>query len=601
MKNILTGLIKHQAIKYGDREAVATLQGDEWTPVSWRRMDSDTDTLAAALCSLGVEPGERIGIFSANRMEMLNVDFAAYAVRAVPIAIYSTSSQQQVGYIVDDASIRLLFAGTRQQYELARRLMTDGSTTTLRHIVTFDEVETDPDDTTSMTFARLMEIGRESAARYSREVEKRTREAQPDDIATIIYTSGTTGESKGAVLTHACFTAAIEIHRERLDMLSERDSSVCFLPLCHIFERAWTYFCLYTGIPVAINNDPNRIQQTLRERHPTCMCSVPRFWEKVYTVIESKMAEMNPLRRFIARRAQKVGRRRNLDYDRLGLRAPWLLELRYKFYDRLVFTPLQRVIGVERGNIFPTAGAPLSPAITEFFHCCGINVLIGYGLSETTATVACFPRVGYEIGTVGTPIPRVQVKIGPENEILVKGPTVMTGYYRKPEATKEAFTADGWLRTGDAGRIDSTGAIILTDRLKDLFKTSNGKYIAPQAIESRLGEDKYIDQAAVIGDRRKFVSALIVPAFGELRRYAEAHGIAADDNVALVADPRIYSFYEERLARLLDDMAPHEHIKRFTLLPQPFTMESGELTNTLKVKRRAVAERYAEEIERMYV
>lgn len=599
MNNILTGLVKHQTTKYGDREALAIMQGEEWVPVSWHRFDADTDTLAAALCSLGVEAGERIGTFSANRMEMLNVDFAAFAVRAVPISIYSTSSQQQVKYIVDDAAIRILFVGTRQQYELARRLMTDDST--LRHIVTFDNVEIDPSDNCSMTFAQLLEIGREAKAAHGPEVEKRTREAKPDDIATIIYTSGTTGESKGAVLTHACFTAAIEIHRERLDMLSDRDSSVCFLPLCHIFERAWTYFCLYSGIPVAINNDPNRIQQTLRERHPTCMCSVPRFWEKVYTVIESKMAEMNPLRRFIARRAQKVGRRRNLDYARLGLRAPWLLEMRYKFYDRLVFTPLQRVIGVERGNIFPTAGAPLSPAITEFFHCCGINVMIGYGLSETTATVSCFPRTGYEIGTVGTPIPRVQVKIGPDNEILVKGPTIMTGYYRKPEATKEAFTADGWLRTGDAGRIDSTGAIILTDRLKDLFKTSNGKYIAPQAIESRLGEDKYIDQAAVIGDRRKFVSALIVPAFGELRRYAEAHGIASDDDVALVADPRIHSFYEERLARLLADMAPYEQIKRFTLLPRPFTMESGELTNTLKIKRRAVAERYAEEIERMYV
>lgn len=597
--NILTGLVKQQATKYGDREALAIMQSEEWVPVSWRRFDADTDTLAAALCSLGVKAGERIGTFSANRMEMLNVDFAAFAVRAVPISIYSTSSQQQVEYIVDDAAIRILFVGTSQQYELARRLMTDDST--LRHIVTFDNVEIDPADTCSMTFARLLEIGREAKETCGPEVAKRTREAKPDDIATIIYTSGTTGESKGAVLTHACFTAAIEIHRERLDMLSERDSSVCFLPLCHIFERAWTYFCLYSGIPVSINNDPHRIQQTLRERRPTCMCSVPRFWEKVYTVIESKMAEMNPLRRFIARRAQKVGRRRNLDYARLGLRAPWLLEMRYKFYDRIVFTPLQRVIGVERGNIFPTAGAPLSPTITEFFHCCGINVLIGYGLSETTATVSCFPRIGYEIGTVGTPIPRVQVKIGPDDEILVKGPTIMSGYYRKPEATAEAFTADGWFRTGDAGRIDATGAIILTDRLKDLFKTSNGKYIAPQAIESRLGEDKYIEQVTVIGDRRKFVSALIVPDFAELRRYADAHGIDSDDNAALVADPRIQELYELRLARLLADFAPFEQIKRFTLLPKPFTMESGELTNTLKIKRRAVTERYAEEIERMYV
>lgn len=599
MTNILTGLVKRQATKYGDREALASLHGDEWVSISWRQFDADTDTVAAALLALGVAPGDRIGIFSANREEMLAVDFAAFAIRAVPVSIYSTSSREQVKYIVDDASIRLLFVGSQEQYGLARKLLPPA--TGLDLIVTFDHVDIDPSDTASMTFSQFMELGKASAAEYLPEAARRSREALPEDIATIIYTSGTTGESKGAVLPHSCFTAAIEIHRERLDMLSERDSSVCFLPLCHIFERAWTYFCLYSGIPVSINNDPHRIQQTLRERRPTCMCSVPRFWEKVYTVIESKMAEMNPLRRFIARRAQKVGRRRNLDYARLGLRAPWLLEMRYRFYDRIVFTPLQRVIGVERGNIFPTAGAPLSPTITEFFHCCGINVLIGYGLSETTATVSCFPRIGYEIGTVGTPIPRVQVKIGPDDEILVKGPTVMSGYYRKPEATAESFTADGWFRTGDAGRIDATGAIILTDRLKDLFKTSNGKYIAPQAIESRLGEDKYIEQVAVIGDRRKFVSALIVPDFAELRRYADAHGIDSDDNAALVADPRIQELYELRLARLLADFAPFEQIKRFTLLPQPFTMESGELTNTLKIKRRAVAERYTEEIERMYV
>lgn len=599
MTNILTGLVKRQAAKYGEREALASLRGEEWAPVSWRQLDSDTDAVASALLALGVEPGERIATFSANRQEMLAVDFAAFDVRAVPISIYSTSSAEQVKYIIDDASVRLIFVGTQEQYDIARRLLAPVSP--LVRIVTFDDVAIDPADTASMTFSRLLEKGREAAPKAMPEVDRRRREARPDDIATIIYTSGTTGESKGAVLPHSCFTAAIEIHRERLDMLSERDSSVCFLPLSHIFERAWTYFCLYRGIPVAINNDPRRIQQTLRERRPTCMCSVPRFWEKVYTVIESKMAEMNPLRRFIARRAQKVGRRRNLDYARLGLRAPWLLELRYRFYDRIVFTPLQRVIGVERGNIFPTAGAPLSPTITEFFHCCGINVMIGYGLSETTATVACFPRIGYEIGTVGTPIPRVQVKIGPDSEILVKGPTVMSEYYRKPDATKEAFTPDGWFRTGDAGRIDPTGALILTDRLKDLFKTSNGKYIAPQAIESRLGEDKYIEQVAVIGDRRKFVSALIVPDFTELRRYAADHGIDATDPASLVDDPRIQELYELQLARLLADFAPFEQIKRFTLLPKPFTMESGELTNTLKIKRRAITERYAEEIERMYV
>lgn len=262
MTNILTGLVKRQAIKYGDREALASLHGDEWVSISWRQFDTDTDTVAAALLALGVAPGDRIGIFSANREEMLAVDFAAFAIRAVPVSIYSTSSREQVKYIVDDASIRLLFVGSQEQYELARKLLPPA--TGLNVIVTFDHVDIEPSDTASMTFSQFMELGKASAAEYLPEAARRTREALPEDIATIIYTSGTTGESKGAVLPHSCFTAAIEIHRERLDMLSERDSSVCFLPLCHIFERAWTYFCLYSGIPVSINNDPHRIQQTLR-------------------------------------------------------------------------------------------------------------------------------------------------------------------------------------------------------------------------------------------------------------------------------------------------------------------------------------------------
>lgn len=431
-------------------------------------------------------------------------------------------------------------------------------------------------------------------------MERRRESATPDDIATLIYTSGTTGEPKGAVLTHSCFNAVMEIHRERLTMLSDRDSSVSFLPLSHIFEKAWTYYCLYTGMKIFVNLNPKEIQATLRRVNPTCMCSVPRFWEKVYTVIQDKMSAMSALRRMLLNRALKIGIKRNLGYLRKGRRAPLWLEARYRFYDRQVFGPLRRVIGVDNGNIFPTAGAPISDKIVEFMHGCGINIVVGYGLSETAATVTCYPQYGQEIGTVGTVLPRIRIKIGANGEILVKGPTVMKGYYNKPEATEEAFTADGWFRTGDAGYINNDGALILTERLKDLFKTSNGKYIAPQAIESRLCEDSLIEQVAVIADKRKFVTALIVPAFDKIEDYASQVGINFSSREELLQNPDIIKYVEDRITPLQTGLAPFEHIKRFTLLPKEFTMESGELTNTLKLRRKVIAEHYAPLIDRMY-
>lgn len=598
MPNILTTLIDKQTLKYGNRVALSYKKHGAWQDMSWNSLKENVTEAANALAALGVNETDNIAIFSANRPEMPIVDFAAYYNRAVPVSIYSTSSPEQVRYIIEDASIRLIFVGNEEQYHVARKVM--AATDVLKQIVVFEDFKPDADDETSMTYADFVKTGANTGADLHHEVEERRNRSSESDTAIIIYTSGTTGEPKGAVLPHSCFNAALPIHRERLSTHSDADSSVCFLPLSHIFERAWTYFCLYMGMKVSINHDPHDIQATVRECKPSCMCSVPRFWEKVYAVVEEKMGKMSGIRRMIIRRALKVGRRRNLDYVRLGKRVPLLLAIEYRFFEHQVFTPMKRVIGIENGRFFPTAGAALSPKIVEFLHSCGINIIIGYGLSETTATVTCYPNVGYEIGSVGTVMPRIQIKISEDGEILVKGPSVMSGYYKKPEATAEAFTADGWFRTGDAGYIDDSGALVLTERLKDLFKTSNGKYIAPQAIESRLGEEKCIEQVAVIGDGRKFVSALIVPDYAELRKYAREHGIAADTNEQLAADPQINAMLAARIEKAEHGLASFERIKRFTLLPEPFTMESGELTNTLKVKRRAVAERYADVIESMY-
>lgn len=597
MPNTLTDLIVKQALRYGDRPVFAykTSLDGEWIDCSWNSFSRQVDTVACALEILGLEENDAIAVFSSNRPEILVTDFAAYANRVVPVSIYATSTRSQVEYIIKDASARMLFVGDRKQYEIARALDIPG----LR-IITYDDVPCDEEDTTTMPFSQLMKLGACASADCHDAVERRRRRATADDIATLIYTSGTTGEPKGAVLTHSCFNAAMEIHRERLTSLSDKDTSVCFLPLSHIFEKAWTYFCMYMGMKVYINFDVHDIQRTVRQVKPTCMCSVPRFWEKVYTAVQEKMGAMKGFRRMMVNMALKVGRRRNLGYVRMGRKVPPLLEMQYRFFYKKVFLPMQRVIGIQHGNIFPTAGAPLSSNIVEFLHSCGINIVIGYGLSETTATVTCYPYVGYEIGTVGTVMPRVRVRLGENNEILVKGPTVMRGYLNKPEATAEAFTDDGWFRTGDAGRIDETGALILTERIKDLFKTSNGKYIAPQAIESRLGEDPYIEQVAVIGDQRKFVSAIIVPAYEALKEYAAMKKIKYGSLEDLLKNSEIIKLIQERIERLQRGFASFEQIKRFTLLPHAFSMESGELTNTLKIRRPVINRRYAREIEAMY-
>lgn len=600
MQNTLTSLIKNQVSSDGCREAFRykSPPGGEWMPTTWNQFREKVDNCAAAMETLGIQPQKNIAVFSANRPEILITDFAAFANRAVPVSIYSTSSADQVKYIVNDAKASILFVGNEAQYIIARAVMSQ--TSTLKQIVTFDEIKRDVDDDTTMTFVDFLALGSKASDDCRKEVERRTAESTPDDIATLLYTSGTTGEPKGAILTHGNFNAALAIHDERLTMLSDADTSLCFLPLSHIFEKAWTFFCLHRGIIVNINNDPRDVQQSLKETRPSCMCSVPRFWENAYSTIQDKLGKMKGFKKWMMAQALKVGRKRNMEYARRGIPAPWWLETRYKFFDRQVFNPVRRLMGVENGNIFPTAGAPLSSAIVEFFHSIGINVLIGYGLSETTATVSCYPEIDWELGSVGTVLPQIEVKIGKDNEILVKGPTVMRGYYNKPEETAEAFTSDGWFRTGDAGFINPDGSIVLTERIKDLFKTSNGKYIAPQAIESRLGEDKYIEQVAVIGDQRKYVTAIIIPAFEALKEYARKKKIEYHSLEDLVKNSDIVKLISDRIDKMQANFASFEKVKKFTLLPREFTMETGELTNTLKIRRPIINNHYAREIEAMY-
>lgn len=599
MENYHLGrLIHDQASKYRQKTAMMYQgQKEDWLQMSWDVFSARIMKAAQAMAEMGVMPGENVGIYSQNMEKYLISDFAVYANKAVTVPMYATSSPMQVSYIVNDARIKLLFVGEQFQYNNAYKVQQESSY--LQKLIILDRnVVLKPEDETSVYFDNFITTGDNSESLAL--VKARLRLLDDKDLAAIIYTSGTTGEPKGVMITHANFLAAFRIHDQRLAPLSEKDLSICFLPLTHIFEKAWTYYCFYRGIPVAVNRDPSEIRKTIVQVRPTLMSNVPRFWEKVYDGVKEKIDNASGITKWLFNDAVKTGYRHNLQYANNGKKPPLGNRIKFWFYRYTVFYLIKRVVGIDRGKFFPVAGAPLSDTINEFMQSIDVHLIYGYGLSETTATVSCFPFWGFKIGTVGKVMPGVEVRIGENNEILVKGDTVTKGYYRKEEATKAALTEDGFFRTGDAGSINVAGELFLTDRIKDLYKTSNGKYIAPQMIETRIAEDKYIDQVAVIGDQRKFVSALIVPNFEALSAYARGHGIPFGSNEDLVNNPEINAFIWGRIELLQAQFTSFEKIKRFVLLPEPFRMETGELTNTLKLRRKVILERYADSIDRLY-
>lgn len=603
MANQLVEMISRQAARYGAREAYRFCwkKNGEWLQTSWADFALQIDVAARALCAIGLKEGEKIAICSPNTPQILISEFAAFKNRSAAIPIYASSSQEQLDFILNDGEAKVLFIGDSYQYPLAYRYY-KSHPKVLKKIVVYKNsgIKTEDDDDITISWDDFVRLGQNSTEKVKQEVSKRTDNALPSDLATLIYTSGTTGTPKGVELVHSNYDAAMEMHLKLLKMVSDTDLSMAFLPMSHILEKAWCFFCLTKGIAIAINYDPRTIQDTIHQVHPNIMCCVPRFWEKVYTSVNDKLSSMSWPMRMAVKMALRTGRRRNLDYVRLGKTVPPLLEKQYAFWDKRLFAKLKNAIGIPDPNIFPTAGAPISDKICEFMRSVGINVMVGYGLSETTATVTCYPLVGYEIGTVGTPLPGLDVKISPEGEILVKGPTITPGYYHNKEANAEAFTPDGYFCSGDAGFFDKNGALVLTERIKDLFKTANGKYIAPQALESRLAENKYIDEVAVIGEGRKFVSALVVPNFHNLRKWAREHGIEVETDEALVNESKVKSFMLKQVEGVQSSLASYEQIKKIALLPNHFSIMNGEVTNTMKVRRPVVAQRYAKEIEEMY-
>lgn len=602
MANRLVEIIPRQAARFGTREVYRFCwrKDGEWLSTSWEEFAAQIDVAAKALCRLELIEKDRIAICSPNTPQILITELGAFRNRLSSIPLYASSSQEQFDFIVKDGGARVLFVGDSHQYPLAYNYWKEYGGITKIIVFKNDGLELFPDDNVTIFWDDFLRLGMEASEDVAIEVKSRSERGLPEDIATLIYTSGTTGEPKGVVITHGNYDATILAHLKLLRRVKDTDISMAFLPMSHILEKAWCFYCLSRGVAIAVNYDPRNIQDTIQDVKPNLMCCVPRFWEKVYAGVKEKIASMTPLQRMMVKRAIKVGHSRNLNYKRVGKKVPWLLEKEYHFWDKKVFMRLKHAIGIPDPNFFPTAGAPLSDKICTFMRSVGIDIIIGYGLSETTATVSCFPDIDYEIGTVGVPLAGVKVRIDKSGEILVKGDNVTPGYYNNPEANAAAFTEDGYFRTGDAGYFTRGGALVLTERVKDLFKTSNGKYIAPQMLESRLAENKYIDQAAIIGDQRKYVTALIVPNFGQLRDWGEKNGMDTSDTEAFVSDPRTVEFVMKQINEVQKGLATYEQIKKITLLPHHFAIMNGEVTNTMKVRRSVVAKRYAKEIEAMY-
>lgn len=594
----LSVLIHSQAKKYGNRTALVRQDfgGSKWTNVSWNQFSANVKKVSNALLALGLKPQDKIAVFSQNCAEYLYTDFGAYGIRVVSIPFYATTSGQQVQYMVNDASVRLVFVGEQEQYDKAHNI--HSVCPSLERIIVFDRhVRLSMHDPEAMYFDDFLKLGEDLS--HEREVEALWKEANDDDLCNILYTSGTTGDSKGVMLTYGQYAAALKANDECVP-LTEKDRVIDFLPFTHIFERGWAYLAISEGCTLIVNTDPHKIQQSMRETHPTCMSSVPRFWEKVYQAVRAKIDRSSGMQQKMFYKAWNIGKKYNVDYLAKGKRPPLSLRLQYAIANKTVLGLVRSQIGLEHPNIFPTAGAYVSPEVQEFVHSIGIGMVVGYGLTESLATVSCnHLDEGYTIGSVGQPINGIEIKIGENSEILLKGPTITKGYYKRPEQNKTAFDADGFFHTGDAGYLKN-GELYLTERIKDLFKTSNGKYIAPQMIEALLLVDKFVDQVAVIADQRKFVSALVVPEYGTLEEWARARGIKFADRVELCKNKEVNAMMMERIDILQQSLAHYEQIKRFTLLPHHFSMEKGEITNTLKLRRGMVNKHYKDIIDGMY-
>lgn len=597
---VLSTLIHQQAKKYGNRAALYG-RNDEtgtWDGISWEEMDKTVEGLAAGIIGLGVKSNDRVGIFSQNMCEIVMADFGNYSAHAITVPLYATSTIAQVEFIVDDSEIGIIYVGEQYQYDVALEVMRKSKY--LRNIIAIDPKIDLKGEKNAIRYSDLLAEGLKNPR--TEEITARKALASDDDLVNILYTSGTTGNPKGVMLHHYNYAEAMRIHNIRLTEASEKDTSMAFLPMTHVFERAWDYYCLQKGIKIYVNKRPAEIAKIMPEVRPTLMCAVPRYWEKVYAAVNDKINNSPKLLQSLFKWSIKLGKRRNLDYRRFGKHSPINIGLPYKFIAKPLFKKVKKAAGLDQGNFFPVAGARLADEINEFMHALDINIVYGYGLTESTATVCCFPtnNRNYIIGSIGKIMPDLQVKISNEGEILLKGKTIISGYYNRPDANAESFTEDGFFKTGDAGYMDMDNNLYITDRIKDLFKTAGGKYIAPQHLEGVFSDSSFIEQCVAIGNERKYVSMLLVPNFENLSKYAEDKGLTFNNKEELIKLPEVIALFDGIVSEKNKGLARYEQIKKFTLLPNAFTMDQGHLTNTLKIKRKVVNELFSKEINAMY-
>ncbi|MFT4645448.1 MAG: long-chain acyl-CoA synthetase [Planctomycetota bacterium] len=570
---------------------------DTWKAFSWKAFGDDIYKVSRALLNSGVDVQEKVGIFSQNLAQWTITDLAAVSIRAVVVPIYSTNSKNELAYVINDAQIKVLFVGDQNQYDKAASLL--NQVNSLERIIAFKKDIQIDTSKNSVYFDDFKNEQFTNEAELTVKVKERQDTIEGKDLATIIYTSGTTGEPKGVMLDHKNIADTIEAHvlEEKLP-LGNNETSLSFLPLSHIFERAWVLFCVRSAVPIYFNEDPKLIVDVIKEVKPTLMCTVPRLFEKIYSSIQDAKAEASPIKRKLMDWSITVGDAYYNEYIRLQKPVPSLFNLKFKIADKLVLSKIKEALG---GNIkiMPCGGAPLSVEIFRFFHALGVNVKLGYGLTETSATSTLSADKNINFKSSGKTLHGTEIKIGPNNEIFVKGGGVMRGYYNKPEETAKVFE-DGWFKTGDAGKIDVNGNLIITDRIKDLIKTSGGKYVAPQKLESSLINDSFIEQIAIIGEKRKFISALIVPSVEVVKHFCQHHGLTFKNMEESIKLPEIIHQVEANVKERLKDFSPHEQIKKITLLGKEFTMEAGELTPTLKIKRKVIAKKYKALIDAMY-
>ncbi len=563
----------------------------EWETLTWNEFADRFTAVAKVLIDMGIGAGDLCSVFARNCSEWAISDMGILATRAVSVPIYATNSKEEAEYIINDAEVKVVFVGDQDQYDRAAKIIADN--TFLKFIVAMqDNIKISGDK--SMYLSQMVEKGRQ--LKNDKEFEERINNVDPDDIVTIIYTSGTTGNPKGAVHTHRSFLNGI-FPAWRYPEAGPDYISLSILPLSHIFERLWSYGCMSVGVRIGYCPDPTSFLEYMNHYKPHFMTSVPRIWDKVYGTIHAGMKNAGGMKYKMFEWAKGVGIQA-YKTNRYGVK--------YKIADKLVFSKIRDMLGTENCNVYHIGGSAFAPEVNEFFQAVGINIAMGYGLTEFFPVCVGF-RDNAIPGSCGVILPMCQVRISDEGEVQLKGGMCMTEYYKNPEATKAIFTEDGWFKTQDVGELhyvekngDKLGYVKITDRIKELIITAGGKNISPQQIESLLGNEMYISQFVCIGENRKFISALVVPNFILLEDYCKNNNIEYVSPEQIIQNPQIYKFYEGLIEAKTRSLGQVEKIKKFVLLPEELTQDAGEMTPTLKLKRKFIDHKYKDLIDKLY-